>query len=788
MFHKKKNIFFNKESIISHLKDIYDLFRGNKSEEESSQKKWQYWFIIWDCIMLFLVYVFLFSGLKMEWLLKDIIPIGGDIPYHFANYIDLKEIFLPNWEIAGWSDASYAGYSIFQSYPFFSFILVYILDIFIGSWVAFKIVLILGALGLPLAMYWTLLQTKVPRPGPIFGAILSLAYLFHESHYAFGGNLRSIFSWEFVHSLSILFFVIFCGFLFKAFENKKYSIHASILLAIVGLTHPVSFVVAFFLPLFFLFNTKNEENGKWWFFAQSSIAVKIMLIGGLLFCTWAIGYISVSHYGGVQISDVLTKSYGWEGLTRNHLIPTLLLPFAILFVITVVASIFYSSKLTRAQTFFLWWFLISTLFFLWKFMWFGIRFLPLSYIFAILFIAATLGSWCRSTWKVPLKIFLYWIVIISWLWIYAYVQANNLFHKYQWTSWVVFSGMSTKNTMWNTTMMISDFLSKNYDTQTEKDRTTSYPPRVFSTSQWDILRITSRATIYDSIFSESSFGFQGKWVTQQINNKKISPEKIWNYLELSNIWVIIATKDLAKYLSTSTYFSHVETFGGFEIIQTNTIKNAYVVPLKTPVYAVSDYKKWVQLSLKWYRDYTAWTSHFLVHEPDMTISPFIEYTPKKISTVSPKNCTVQEFVERKKIRIQTDCIGEPLLIKFAYHPNWQVTGAKKIYLATPSFMIIVPDQNDVTLFYVKRPYNYLAYACGILGILLLFSYWVVEKYITWVAKKISKKYKKVFHMMDTLAQKIQLKKIWIFVWHYSRSLLCIVVLMVAIALFFSNVR
>jgi len=69
----------------------------------------------------------------MEWILKEAIPIGGDIPYHFANYIDLKEIFLPNWEIAGWSDANYGGYSVFQSYPFFSFILVYILDIFIGS-------------------------------------------------------------------------------------------------------------------------------------------------------------------------------------------------------------------------------------------------------------------------------------------------------------------------------------------------------------------------------------------------------------------------------------------------------------------------------------------------------------------------------------------------------------------------------------------------------------------------------------------------------------------------------
>jgi len=89
-----------------------------------------------------------------------------------------------------------------------------------------------------------------------------------------------------------------------------------------------------------------------------------MLIGGLLFCTWAIGYIAVTHYGGVQISDILAKSYGWEGLSRSHLMPKILAPIAIFFVIIVVFSIFYSSKLTRAQTLFAWGFLISALFFL----------------------------------------------------------------------------------------------------------------------------------------------------------------------------------------------------------------------------------------------------------------------------------------------------------------------------------------------------------------------------------------------------------------------------------------
>jgi len=80
------------------------------------------------------------------------------------------------------------------------------------------------------------------------------------------------------------------------------------------------------------------------------------------------------------------------------------------------------------------------------------------------------------------------------------------------------------------------------------------------------------------------------------------------------------------------------------------------------------------------------------------------------------------MISRETIKIYTNCISRPLLIKFAYHKNWHVTGADKIYLTTPAFMLIVPEQNEVTLSYGKRPYNYIAYACGFFGILLFFTY------------------------------------------------------------------
>lgn len=69
----------------------------------------------------------------MEWFLRDIIPIGGDVPYHVANYFDFKEILVPHFQISGWSDASFGGFQLFQLYPIFPFILIYLLDLVIGS-------------------------------------------------------------------------------------------------------------------------------------------------------------------------------------------------------------------------------------------------------------------------------------------------------------------------------------------------------------------------------------------------------------------------------------------------------------------------------------------------------------------------------------------------------------------------------------------------------------------------------------------------------------------------------
>ena len=51
------------------------------------------------------------------------------------------------------------------------------------------------------------------------------------------------------------------------------------------------------------------------------------------------------------------------------------------------------------------------------------------------------------------------------------------------------------------------------------------------------------------------------------------------------------------------------------------------------------------------------------------------------------------------ISFHVDRVGEPVLVKASWFPNWTVDGAKGPYRATPNFMVVVPTEHDVTLRY-----------------------------------------------------------------------------------------
>jgi TolA-binding protein len=83
------------------------------------------------------------------------------------------------------------------------------------------------------------------------------------------------------------------------------------------------------------------------------------------------------------------------------------------------------------------------------------------------------------------------------------------------------------------------------------------------------------------------------------------------------------------------------------------------------------------------------------------------------------SCRVEERIGNEEIHIKTTCIDQPLLIKISYHPNWKVTGADKVYRVSPSFMLIYPQQEEVSLHYGSTLPNYIGLSLTWLGFIVM---------------------------------------------------------------------
>jgi hypothetical protein len=78
--------------------------------------------------------------------------------------------------------------------------------------------------------------------------------------------------------------------------------------------------------------------------------------------------------------------------------------------------------------------------------------------------------------------------------------------------------------------------------------------------------------------------------------------------------------------------------------------------------------------------------------------------------------SIPSRVTDDEITFSTDAIGEPHWIKTSYFPNWKVVGAEGPYLASPSLMMVVPTQSEVTLRYQRTWAEWLGLALTVAAI------------------------------------------------------------------------
>jgi hypothetical protein len=140
------------------------------------------------------------------------------------------------------------------------------------------------------------------------------------------------------------------------------------------------------------------------------------------------------------------------------------------------------------------------------------------------------------------------------------------------------------------------------------------------------------------------------------------------------------------------------------------------------------HKHWLEPSAAWFDDASALDRQLVDGGPDNWVHAGpaeARFTPKKsLPAVTVSNIESGD----DSVSFDVSEPGVPVLVKTSYFPNWQVSGAKGPWRASPNLMVVVPTSTHVALHYGRTGVDWAGIgltAVGLLGLAGLASWQLV---------------------------------------------------------------
>ncbi len=681
---------------------------------------------------------------------------AGDTVGHYYGMYYLNKVLIPNGEVIGWCSNWFMGYPMFQFY----FPAVFVLGALLGYVpgialpVAFKIITAIGVFMLPICAYICFKLMKFEFPIPLIAALFTLPHLFMENYSMWGGNIPSMLAGEFAFLFSLSLMLVFIGSFYSGINKNKRIILNSILFALMVLSHVFPAMFAAAASLFFFIGRKNRRS-------NFAYMVKVFGIGLMLCSFWFIPMAAKSAYTVPHVWN-LPNSFAetWKMIFESE--PAKFFPLPVFGLLALAAAVIGIRK-KDSKAFFL--VFCAALAFTGIFIsgWLSttnimafrqlqfIKFIPIMYLFIFL-LAATLF---RFTSRLKAR---FLVPIIAALIIGLYVSNGTTYIKY-WIDWN-YSGYEAKKD-WKDYKAANDFLSTlnsgrvvfeydpdKYDSGLGSSRATETIP-AFSG------RPITEGTHFQSAFSgpyiyfahcEYSNGCSCLFGPETGGCSGFDLEAATKHLELFNVkQLFVSSEKLKNALRNDTRYEMLYQNSNYEVWELKTNSGNYVTLPKYESVLIKA-KDWRSVSYAWFRQYQ-YEDVPLVFDKSIEAQDDFRFYLDDVTDMSElprveidSNCSIEENVERESIEINTTCIGKPLLVKISYFPNWQVEGADRIYLASPSFMMIFPNQEHVRIYYGWTASDVLGNLLTIAGIAVI---------IIHVAGKRSRRLKKIDSKLGT---------------------------------------
>jgi uncharacterized membrane protein len=198
--------------------------------------------------------------LQPHLLLDASTPSGGDMGAHVFGPAYLRDVLIPEGRLLGWSNAWFAGFPVFYFYFPLPSLVIVILDFFLPYGVAFKLVTVMGLVGLPPAIAFMTRSFGFSKAIAAIAGAGGAVFAFLESYSIYGGNIASSLAGEFSYSWSFSLGMVYLGFLMRAVDGERSAIpRAALFFGMTALSHVLTTLVLVFASLPLLLRKRVDK-------------------------------------------------------------------------------------------------------------------------------------------------------------------------------------------------------------------------------------------------------------------------------------------------------------------------------------------------------------------------------------------------------------------------------------------------------------------------------------------------------------------------------------------------
>ncbi len=669
----------------------------------------------------------------------DTLTVGGDTPAH--NYLasHLRTYWFGDGRLLTWSHAWWSGFPAFQFYFPLPYMLIAIISLLAPFNMAFKFTSMLGIILLPFSVWLTGRILRFPKSVSALMAAATLPFLFTDAHVMWGVNLYSTLAGMIASSISFAIFPLCLACAWRDADTGQSRIHTALLLASLMLSHFFTSIIAILTIAIMPFARPRCGMRK---------ALSALFCDGipavLLSAWWLFPLLAKQEYS-VDFGD------NWDVTLWG----TLPWP-AYLAVLPAAAAIGFACRKRGAPILpWVWMTGVATILFiigatlhpvfvnvrLWPFVYFGIL------------ILAAIGSGFyierfRCPYLAVLAIFLFIAVAVD--------NAGSLVRS--WAEWNL-EGLEAKPLATEFRELIEPLDGTPgrlaYDLNDANKAFGS--SRIFEAVPHLIDKpILEGGLVNSALGALFAYTVQGEISERGAGYPSIVPPSDFNpqlglrHLDLYNVrHLITAWEPLQAVLSNADNWQpayHVDRWTVFSATTHNAGKIGVLDEMPLAVEATDRQRAavaWMQTPALLDRPFV-WLKPQTAPPPgirEVLTEPEYEALTAAASAVTEKlpelfnfdddPVTIEEW-SNHRIRFHTTAAGRPHLIKSSYFPNWQVSGADApdIYMVSPAFMLLIPNEATVELHYGFTTADRLGHIATVVGLLMLAGIWLTRQLAT----------------------------------------------------------